>query len=545
MITLQCKLKFKNREDREKILSLMRRFSSAQRYAYKRLLEGKKRNELKRGIPSVFGLNTRYADDAIKKAQGIISLCKEGGKEPQKVIFGGRKLFEKLKRKHLNGKRKERLKQIWQEERQGNLYSRGDKSKKGNLNLRFVFKENDIFLRANVGERRYVYAKVMRNVTRENDRWIDFCLKLSSAENRKDYFPYSVGLKLKDGEIYALVSYEENLPEEIITKENGCLGIDINASPFHMALAGIRPDGNLQSVNRISLHKLLNRNRNQREYLSWQIAHQIVEMAIVQDKIIAIEKLGKMPKGKVGDGCRKLRKRLQKWIYRGLLEKVKMVAKREGVEVIEVNPAYTSIIGALKYAPQYSLDKDVSAAFVIARKALGFKERLPRNYEKLIVNKEYQEFAMKRLTDEKQRAHEAIKTEGNQYKKRPLKRKISKLNRQLKIIQNLCSESQSQKLVNRWKEQVRNWQFASYKLWQVAKVALTIPILGKSLNRDLSPLKSILVSGDWDMVVSRLAPVSWDRGYGVDKYRQLGICPHLNEADNKYPSQNCGNVRFC
>ena len=545
MITLQCKLKFKNREDREKILSLMRRFSSAQRYAYKRLLEGKTRNELKKQLPSLFNLNTRYADDAIKKAQGIISLCKEKGKEPQKVIFGSRKLFEKLKRKHLNGNQREKLKQTWQEKRQGNLYSRGDKSKKGNLNLRFVLKEKDVLLRINTGERKYVYAQVIRNVMRENDRWADLCLKLFNADNRKDYFPYSVGLKLKDGEIYAQVSYEENLPEEIITKENGCLGIDINASPFHMALAGIKSDGNLQAVNRISLHGLLNKNRNQREYLSWQIAHQIVEMAIVQDKAIAIEKLEKMPKGKVGDGCKKLRKRFQQWIYRGLLEKVKTVAKREGVEVIEVNPAYTSIIGALKYAPQYSLDKDVSAAFVIARKALRFKERLPRNYEKLIVNKGYQEFAMKRLTDEKQRTHEAIKTEDNQYKKRPLRKRLIGIDRQLKVVQGLCSESHTQDTVNRWKEQVRDWQFASYKLWQVAKVALAVPVLGRFLNRDLSPLKSILVSGDWDRVVSRLAPVSWDRDYGVDKYRQLGSYPHLNEADNKYPSQNCGNVRFC
>ena len=545
MITLQCKLEFKNKADKGKVLSLMREFSSALRYAYKKLLEGKTRNELKKELPSLFNLNTRYADDAIKMAQSIISLCEEKGRNPHKVIFGGRELFEKLKKKHLNGKQREKLKQTWQEKRQGNLYSRGDKSKKGNLNLRFALKEKDVLLRINVGNRQYVYAKVIRKVTRENDKWPDLCLKLFNADNKKEYFPYSVGLKLKDGEIYALVSYEEPLPEKTITKEAGCLGIDVNASPFHLALAGIKPDGNLQSVNRISLYELINKNKNQREYLSWQTAHQIVDMAIVQDKAIAIEKLEKMPKGKVGDGCKKLRRRLQKWIYKGLLEKIKVIAQREGVEVIEVNPAHTSVIGALKYAPQYELDKDVSAAFVIARKALGFKERLPKNYEKLITNEKYQGFAVKRLEYEKQKTQEAMKVEGNSYRKMPLKEKTIKLAKQIKLIQSLCSKPQSQQLVNRWKEQVRGWQFASYKLWQVAKVALAVPVLGRFLNRDLSPLKSILVSGDWDRVVSRLAPVSWDRDYGVDKYRQLGSYPHLNEADNKYPSQNCTNRQFC
>jgi hypothetical protein len=46
----------------------------------------------------------------------------------------------------------------------------------------------------------------------------------------------------------------------------------------------------------------------------------------------------------------------------------------KGVEVIEVNPAYTSVIGTLKYAPQLNIDKNTTGAYVIARRVLGFKE---------------------------------------------------------------------------------------------------------------------------------------------------------------------------
>jgi hypothetical protein len=44
--------------------------------------------------------------------------------------------------------------------------------------------------------------------------------------------------------------------------------------------------------------------------------------------------------------------------------------------------------------------------------------------------------------------------------------------------------------------------------WQVLKVALLFPILGRVLPRDLSPLKPVLVEGVWDRVRSRLVPLS-------------------------------------
>jgi len=43
MVTLQYLLEFQNKQDKEIVLDLMRRFSSVMRYAYKRLLEGEKR----------------------------------------------------------------------------------------------------------------------------------------------------------------------------------------------------------------------------------------------------------------------------------------------------------------------------------------------------------------------------------------------------------------------------------------------------------------------------------------------------------------------
>ena len=48
-----------------------------------------------------------------------------------------------------------------------------------------------------------------------------------------------------------------------------------------------------------------------------------------------------------------------------------------------VSPAYTSMIGALKYSPQYDLSKHTGAAMVVGRRSLGLQERIPDNLLKL------------------------------------------------------------------------------------------------------------------------------------------------------------------
>jgi predicted transposase len=197
MTTLQCLLEFQNTQDKKTVLDLMRRFSSAMRYAYQRLLEGEKRKDLKKTLPKLFDIDTRYSDDAILLAQSTISSREERQQNPKKLIFGSRKLFEQLKRNHLTGKRRRQLKTKWKENRQGNLYSRGDKSKQGNLNLRFEWIDNELYLRINTGNRQYIYAKVIRDVKRKNDKWIDFIFMLENAYKYKEWFPYSVRLKVK------------------------------------------------------------------------------------------------------------------------------------------------------------------------------------------------------------------------------------------------------------------------------------------------------------------------------------------------------------
>ena len=122
---------------------------------------------MKKMLSQKYGINTRYSDDAIFLAQQTLDSCIERGQNPKKLVFGSRELFEKLKKKHLTGKRREKLRQEWEERRYGFLYSRGDKSKEGNLNLRLVNLNNQWHLRINLGNGEYVWAKVVRSAKRE------------------------------------------------------------------------------------------------------------------------------------------------------------------------------------------------------------------------------------------------------------------------------------------------------------------------------------------------------------------------------------------
>ncbi|WP_299200158.1 IS200/IS605 family accessory protein TnpB-related protein, partial [Thermocrinis sp.] len=242
------------------------------------------------------------------------------------------------------------------------------------------------------------------------------------------------------------------------------------------------------------------------------LAHRIVDLAIQKVKAIAVENLKKLKKGMRGDGKAELRKRLHLWNAKKFLQKLKRIAMLKGVEVIEVNPAYTSIIGMLKYAPQLSIDKDIAGAYVIGRRALGFKEDTPENYERLLKDKAYLEFALKRYEEREKELAELLEKETNQYERNALESELKNVQNAKKLLTNLLQSLQSEPSSceganGRNPEQGRVAKTTLQSAWQVLKVALLFPILGKVLPRDLSPLKPILVEGVWNRVRSRLVPL--------------------------------------
>jgi IS605 OrfB family transposase len=511
-ITLECMLEFEKEEEKERVLALMRRFSSATRYAYKRLLEGVAEKDIEKRVAEKHKLNARYVKDAVLIAKGMLKSCIQRGQNPKKLVFGSRELFEKLKKKHLTGKKRERLRKKWEERRYYYLYSRGEKSKKGNLNLRFVW-EDSLKLRINLGSGEYVLAKVIRDAKKSNDKWIDFAWRLLEAERLSEWFAYNVRLKVRNGKFYAQVSWEEKTVQPVITKAYGVIGVDINAYPFHLALAYVPTDGNLEKFERIDLRGMEGKTKNQREHIAWRIARQVVERALESGKAIVVEDLQKVPKGRRGDGLAKLRRKLHKWAYRSVLEKIEVYARRMGVQLIKVNPAYTSIIGKLKYSPMLGIDKDVAGAYVIARRGLGFEEKLPKNYRELLKDKEFLAYAIAKVDERINELKSELKKEKNEYKKNALKGRIKRLRGYLKLLLSYTrdsgkSEPATQQAVNRERKPMRGRAKSLQKSWQVLSVALAALRATTCLEwcPDHSPLKRVLISGDWVRVAGGVSP---------------------------------------
>ncbi|MEQ6358195.1 IS200/IS605 family accessory protein TnpB-related protein [Thermoanaerobacter thermohydrosulfuricus] len=475
MIVIQAKLIFLTQEDKQIVLDLMRRWSSCMRFTYERLLQGYDRHILKRELQGIFNLNSRYVDDAIMKAKSTLESARESGNNQKKVIFGGRDLFRKLKKRHINGKEYQKLKTKWQERRKGNLYSRGDKSKKGNLNTRIEVRKNGTFLRINVGERKYVYAKIQAGWKKNKNR--EGILQQISMSN----IPYSVELKLKNGSIYAYFAIEEEYPEIKITKDKGVIGVDANAYPDNISWVEVDEKGNLISYGSIPMPELASGNKDKREYFRWHYAHEIVKIAKQKRKAIVIEGLEIKDKGKRGDfSGRKSRRIRHNFSYKSILSKIKTLAKREGIEVIEVNPYYTSIIGMLKYAPQYMITKDIAAAYVIARRGLGLQEKIPDNYIK---------FLNALTVDELEELKEHVKkTVRNKHLK---KKHLREINKAIEFLQSLESKP------GRVLEPLDGTSFSTYDFWQVLKVAVVTPLSPEKVPRDFSVLKELLIQGKW------------------------------------------------
>ncbi len=482
MLTIQAKLIFDSSEDKQKVLNLMRKWSACMRYAYKRLLEGHKRNELKRQLQGIFNLNSRYVDDAIMKSQSVKKSCEQKGENPKKVIFGGRTLFEKLQKRHINGRAYRKLQLEWQEKRKGNLYSRGDRSKKGNLNTRIEIDGNSTKLRINVDEREYVYAIIRPGWEVKGGTYTDRNQLLQAIATSGE--PYSVELKLKNSKIYAYFTVEEVFPKVKITRANGVIGIDTNAYPKHLAWVETDSSGQFLSYGEIPMPELESGNFDKREYYRWQYAHMIVAMAKEKQKAIVIENLDIKDRGRRGDFSGRKSRRIRHYFgYRSLLEKVKLLAKREGIEVIEADPAYTSIIGMLKYAPQFMVSKDVAAAYVIARRGLGLKERIPHNY-------------MEHLSSLDVNSLEELKEHVKKTVKNPnvSKRQLREIDWAIKILQSSGSEPGrlSESLDGTSEDSHRK---LSCNLWRVLRVAVVTPLSPERVLRDLSVLKLLLVSG--------------------------------------------------
>ena len=162
----------------------------------------------------------------------------------------------------------------------------------------------------------------------------------------------------------------------VTDKRQGVIGIDLNAD--HLAVTETDASGNFINAWRTPL-VTYGKNTHQAEALIGDAVATVVQYAKEAGKPIVIEKLDFRQKKAVLEGeSRRYSRMLSSFSYGKIKAYFLSRGYREGVEVNQVNPAYSSVIGRVKFMERYGLSVHQAAALVLARRLLGCSERIPR-----------------------------------------------------------------------------------------------------------------------------------------------------------------------
>jgi IS605 OrfB family transposase len=172
------------------------------------------------------------------------------------------------------------------------------------------------------------------------------------------------------------VSCEAQPIEQSSNAKLGAIGVDINAD--HLAISETDRFGNLVQSLRINLHTY-GKTTDQAKALIGDAAVQIAQMALASGKPIILEKLDFSKKKAELEATHKpLARMLSSFACNKVISSIKAAAFRRGVDVMEVNPAYTSVIGAVNHARVKGISVHMGAALAIARRGLGLSEKPPK-----------------------------------------------------------------------------------------------------------------------------------------------------------------------
>ncbi|HUW63417.1 MAG TPA: transposase [Spirochaetia bacterium] len=444
------------------------------RWSFNRLLEGKTREELKVEGQALFGLNSRRVDDAIFRAQEVISSQNEllplEIKETQTKLVRARKKLSKAEKdlaktkqendsvkidqvkRTVHGRRMRVTKlsrklavllghqtagtipkvghppkvgrggrslwervckgvatnEEWKASRQNRLYARGDATKGGNPTIKIWHKDGAFWLAVTIshlseqdGLDKLGRPKMSRAPRVEGRLWLHEKHWCRVYEQLRSGAPYTVELiKAPDGRIRAHITFTVSRPGLVTNSNRGFVGMDTNPDGVALANVGFTgqpeawPEGftvpypkalhKFAGEFQVTVHaggflyitipELAFSRSFRRTYLMGVLAKVVVEIARSLGKPLALERLG-FGKDRL-DTNRRFNRMATNFPFRKMIDAVIRKACREGVGVKQVWPPHTSTIGFWKYMARHGVVIHHAAALVIARRAMGFRERI-------------------------------------------------------------------------------------------------------------------------------------------------------------------------
>ena len=152
---------------------------------------------------------------------------------------------------------------------------------------------------------------------------------------------------------------------------NGAIGVDVNVD--RIAVTEISKDGNYIDSQTLVESRLQHGSTEKRLYDIACLVKQIIAVAKEKQKGIVFENLQFK---KEWTWSKKNNRVKANFVWSKFLELLERKCVEHGIAYKKVNPAYTSVIGKTKYKEMFRVTTHEAAAFVIARRGLGFNEKV-------------------------------------------------------------------------------------------------------------------------------------------------------------------------
>ena len=351
MKTISFRFKYEDKKLQDVLLEDSRICSSMKRFVFNRLKEKKTKVEINAELKEKFKCNSYLRNSEI--IDGSMAFDSAKKRNFDKLYFGQFKKFQKGLI----------AKEEYRDSRNTGIYSVGEANQKGNR----LFK-------VDVQNTKIVYKRACKE---HYDLIIDEQLSskrkalLSNIQSLMEEKKTPITFKVKNNYVY--LTYDEKIVEKEKQfkdlKSNRVLGIDLNPNYFGISIIEFKEDDSLKVLYKevIGLEELQSKPKNKINFEIYEIDHHILNLC----KNFKVSKLSvedlKFKKNKFWN---KNLNRLCKNQFRYSMVKSHLttLCSTYGVELIEVNAAYSSIIGNFVHGSDNCPDM-VSASIEIARRA--------------------------------------------------------------------------------------------------------------------------------------------------------------------------------
>ena len=210
---------------------------------------------------------------------------------------------------------------------------------------------------------KYAYGKVYFN---HHKKHLISILRSKSS-------PLSYKIIKRNGRYYLYCTFEIGVDEFITRSNNGTIGLDFNKG--FVTLAETNKYGHLVRTQ-VLPYRFKSGDKTTTDLQG--VANRAVKLALQTGKDVCIEDLDfKMKKSKTeSKQSKKYNEMIHSLAYRQFSDIVESVTYRNRVNLIKVNPAWTSWLAKQKYCPTMKLNVHVGASYVIARRGQGYKDTL-------------------------------------------------------------------------------------------------------------------------------------------------------------------------